>query len=127
MRTEQSPQSGPPAGAAQSGSDPTICDPPSSAAVKAFVGLVRTYQAGGEASPEKSGRACTPIDVCKRLLRDSPSPVFLILDGHPVHRSKAITAYAASTNGQLRLGANPTWTVLPPLAVRSRDTHVRPH
>src|SRR5829696_2767928 len=30
-------------------------------------------------------------------------PVFLVLDGHPVHRSKAVKAFAAATNGQLRL------------------------
>jgi transposase len=30
-------------------------------------------------------------------------PVFLVLDGHPVHRSKAVKAFAASTNGRLRL------------------------
>jgi hypothetical protein len=29
--------------------------------------------------------------------------VVLVLDGHPVHRSKAVKAFAASTNGQLRL------------------------
>jgi transposase len=43
------------------------------------------------------------IDFCRRLLDDSPGPVFLVLDGHPVHRSKAVKAFAASTNGQLRL------------------------
>ncbi len=29
--------------------------------------------------------------------------MFLILDGHPVHRSAAVTNFAASTNGQIRL------------------------
>jgi transposase len=29
--------------------------------------------------------------------------VFLVLDGHPVHRSNAVKAFAESTNGQLRL------------------------
>src|SRR5215211_3007258 len=43
------------------------------------------------------------IDFCRRLLQDAPGPVFLILDGHPVHRSKAVKAFAASTNGRLRL------------------------
>jgi transposase len=43
------------------------------------------------------------IDFCRRLLHDSPGPVFLVLDGHPVHRSKAVKAFAASTNGRLRL------------------------
>jgi transposase len=43
------------------------------------------------------------IDFCRRLLHDSPGPVFLVLDGHPVHRSKAVKAFAASIGGRLRL------------------------
>jgi transposase len=43
------------------------------------------------------------IDFCRRLLHDALSPVFLVLDGHPVHRSKAVKAFAASTEGRLRL------------------------
>jgi transposase len=43
------------------------------------------------------------IDFCRRLLHDTSGPVLLVLDGHPVHRSKAVKAFAASTNGQLRL------------------------
>ena len=43
------------------------------------------------------------IDFCRRLLHDAPGPVFLVLDGHPVHRSKAVKAFAASTGGRLRL------------------------
>jgi len=47
--------------------------------------------------------APTFIDFCRRLLDDTPGPVFLILDGHPVHRAKAVKQFAASTNGQLPL------------------------
>jgi transposase len=43
------------------------------------------------------------IDFCRRLLDDAPGPVFLVLDGHPVHRSNAVKQFAASTNGRLRL------------------------
>ena len=43
------------------------------------------------------------IDFCRRLLHDTPGPVLLVLDGHPVHRSKAVKAFAASTDGRLRL------------------------
>jgi transposase len=43
------------------------------------------------------------IDFCRRLLHDAPGPVFLVLAGHPVHRSKAVKAFAASTGGRLRL------------------------
>ena len=47
------------------------------------------------------------IDFCRRLLHDAPGPVFLVLDGHPVHRSKAVKAFAASTGGRLRLCSCP--------------------
>ncbi|MFL6221746.1 MAG: transposase [Actinomycetes bacterium] len=43
------------------------------------------------------------IDFCRRLLDDTPGPVFLVLDGHPVHRCKAVKQFAASTDGRLRL------------------------
>jgi transposase len=43
------------------------------------------------------------IDFCRRLLHDTPGPVFLVLDGHPVHRSKAVKQFAESTGGRLRL------------------------
>ena len=48
-------------------------------------------------------------DFCTRLLHDAPGPVFLILDGHPVHRSTAVTAFAASTDGRLRLFRIPAY------------------
>src|SRR5213079_3000377 len=43
------------------------------------------------------------IDFCRRLLHDAQGPVFLVLDGHPVHRSKAVQQFAESTDGRLRL------------------------
>jgi DDE superfamily endonuclease len=43
------------------------------------------------------------IDFCRRLLHDIPGPVLLVLDGHPVHRSKAVKQFAESTGGRLRL------------------------
>jgi transposase len=43
------------------------------------------------------------INYCRDLLHDDGGTVFLILDGHPVHRSRAVKEFAASTNGQLRL------------------------
>ncbi len=45
--------------------------------------------------------ADTFIDFCKRLLRDTDRPVFLIVDGHPTHKAKKVKTFAASTNGQL--------------------------
>lgn len=52
---------------------------------------------------EGSTTAATFIDFCKRLLYDAPGPVFLIVDGHPVHRARATTEFLASTDGGLRL------------------------
>lgn len=42
-------------------------------------------------------------EFLSRLLKDSKGPVFLILDGHPVHRSRDVREYAESTDGNLRL------------------------
>jgi len=42
-------------------------------------------------------------EFLSRLLKDSDDPIFLILDGHPVHRSKDVREYADSTDGKLRL------------------------
>lgn len=47
------------------------------------------------------------IDFCQRLAHDSPGPAFVIVDGHPTHRSHVVADYVASTRGQVRL------TVLP--------------
>ncbi len=47
--------------------------------------------------------ARTFLDFCRQLLNDAQGPVLLVLDGHPVHRSNAVKAIAASTNGRLRL------------------------
>lgn len=43
------------------------------------------------------------IEFCKRLLHDSPGPVYLIVDGHPCHRAKIVTKHVASTGGRLKL------------------------
>ncbi|MEX2551106.1 MAG: IS630 family transposase, partial [Nitriliruptoraceae bacterium] len=43
------------------------------------------------------------IDFCKRLLHDADGPVFLVVDGHPTHRSKATKRFVGSTDGRLRL------------------------
>jgi transposase len=40
---------------------------------------------------------------CKRLVHDSPGPVYLIAAGHPSHRAKAVKNYVASTGGKLQL------------------------
>jgi transposase len=47
--------------------------------------------------------AATFISFCRRLLHDDIGPVFFIVDGHPVHRSKAVKEFVESTDGRLRL------------------------
>jgi transposase len=43
------------------------------------------------------------IEFAKRLLADTTGPVFLVVDGHPVHRSNKVKAFVESTDGQLHL------------------------
>ena len=43
------------------------------------------------------------IEFCKRLLTDSGRPVILIVDGHPVHRSKKLKEWVQSTGGQFQI------------------------
>jgi transposase len=62
------------------------------------------------------------IDFCRRLLHDAPGPVFLVLDGHPVHRSKAVKAFAASTNGRLRRCSSGEPACRPPVSHRCTAT-----
>lgn len=52
---------------------------------------------------EGTVNAAVFIEFCKRLLADASGPVYLIVDGHPAHRAKATTTFAASADGQLRL------------------------
>ena len=42
-------------------------------------------------------------ESCKRLVHDTPGPVYLTVDGHPAHRSRTVKDYAASTAGTLTL------------------------
>ncbi len=50
------------------------------------------------------------IEFLKRLIYKVPRPTFLILDGHPVHKSKKVKEFVATTKGKLRL------FILPPYA-----------
>ena len=43
------------------------------------------------------------ITFLKRLLIGSEQPVFLIVDGHPVHKSAAVKRFIAEQNGRLKL------------------------
>ena len=50
------------------------------------------------------------IEFLKRLLHNSSHPVFLSVDGHPVHRSAAVASFVASTDGKLRLFRLPPYS-----------------
>ena len=43
------------------------------------------------------------VEFLKRLLVGAEQPVFLLVDGHSVHRSRAVKDFVASTKGRLRL------------------------
>lgn len=43
------------------------------------------------------------VDFLKRLMHNWPRSVFLIIDGHPVHKSVAVSKFVASTEGRLQL------------------------
>jgi transposase len=70
------------------------------------VNLVSAVTAAGAlrfAAYEGTFTSATFIDFCKRLLHDTDRPVFLVVDGHPTHRSRAVKEFVAATNGRLRL------------------------
>ena len=59
---------------------------------------------------DKRLTAAVFIEFLKRLLHDAERPVFLILDGHPVHRSSKVKKFVVSTDGQLRLFFLPSYS-----------------
>ena len=42
-------------------------------------------------------------EFLKRLMIGADKPVFVIVDGHPIHKAKLVRAYVDSLNGQLKL------------------------
>ncbi len=50
------------------------------------------------------------IEFLKRLIYQQSKPIFLILDGHPVHKSKQVTDFVESTKGKLRLFILPPYS-----------------
>ena len=43
------------------------------------------------------------VEFLRRLLVGAKQPIFLVVDGHSVHRSRAVKQFAISTEGKLRL------------------------
>jgi transposase len=50
------------------------------------------------------------IQFLRRLLYGAIHPLFLIVDGHPAHRSTVVRKFVASTEGKLRLFYLPTYS-----------------
>jgi len=50
------------------------------------------------------------IEFLKRLIYRATTPIFLILDGHPVHKSKRVKDYVATAEGRLRLFILPPYS-----------------
>ena len=50
------------------------------------------------------------IEFLKRLIYKAARPIFLILDGHPVHKSKNVQDFVAKTKGKLRLFILPPYS-----------------
>ena len=50
------------------------------------------------------------IEFCKKLIHDTSAPVYLVVDGHPAHRAKAVKEFVASTDGRLRLFVLPAYS-----------------
>jgi len=70
------------------------------------VNMISAVSAAGQLHFELftgSMNAAAFIDFCKKLVHDSPTPVFLVVDGSPVHTAKAVKEHVASTDGALSL------------------------
>jgi transposase len=50
------------------------------------------------------------VTFLKRLVEGAVRPIFLIVDGHPTHKSKAAKKFVESTNGMLRLFLLPPYS-----------------
>jgi transposase len=52
----------------------------------------------------------TFIEFCRKLLADTPGPVYLVVDGHPTHKAKKVKEFAASTGGRLKIFVLPAYS-----------------
>ena len=50
------------------------------------------------------------VDFLKKLARDTPGPVFLIVDNHSVHRAKVVREYLESTGGKVNVYRLPSYS-----------------
>jgi transposase len=52
----------------------------------------------------------TFIEFLKRLIHNAEKPIFLIVDGHPVHKGRKVKEFVESTQGKLRLFILPPYS-----------------
>ena len=81
--------------------------------VRSVVNLISAVTVRGAlrfATFEGKFEASVFIDFCERLMHDTSGPVFLIVDGHPVHRSNVVKEFLASAQGRLRLFRFPSYS-----------------
>lgn len=72
----------------------------------------------------QSFTAAVMIEFLSRLIRQSNRPVFLIVLGHPVHRSKKVNAWLAQHAEQIRLYRLPAYSPeLNPDELLNQDTN----
>jgi transposase len=50
------------------------------------------------------------IEFCRTLMADAEGPVYLVVDGHPTHRSTLVKEFVASTDGALKLFVLPAYS-----------------
>jgi transposase len=50
------------------------------------------------------------IEFCRKLLADTDGPVYLVVDGHPTHRSTIVKEFVVSTEGRLKLFVLPAYS-----------------
>jgi transposase len=50
------------------------------------------------------------IEFCKKLLHDTNGPVYLVVDGHPTHKAKAVKQFVEDTEGALKLFVLPAYS-----------------
>jgi len=50
------------------------------------------------------------IEFLERLLKNQSTPVILIVDGHPVHRSARVKTFVEATDGRLKLFHLPAYS-----------------
>jgi hypothetical protein len=43
------------------------------------------------------------VEFLKRLIHNAGRPIFLVVDGHPVHKSRVVKDFVSATEGRLRL------------------------